>query len=245
MNDGTNAFVFHNGTWNKTYPFYPGAEGSAVLKSPFPNNSSTSLFAVGGGYMAGSVSKSAYVLTRNGWENLNADAPHVLAYHCMILCNLTSVWVTGGFDDFFNRLKTVFIFNSDTMQWTSGVPLQYTRYWHSCSMILKNNQTMSQTQIVVGGYPPTNSVEIFDEQTNTWQLGPQLPMEIGSAAIVNDANYGVILIGGYSNTIEGPIDTLYQLQHAASQWVRMKITLRSSRAVAVAFYISNNITNCT
>ena len=68
MADGVTAWVLHNGTWNRTYtyPYYPGAEGSAILKSPFPNNLSISLFAFGGGGMDGAISKSAYGLTRSG-----------------------------------------------------------------------------------------------------------------------------------------------------------------------------------
>ena len=162
----------------------------------------------------------------------------------MILSNLTTVWVIGGYDDC-ETVGSVFIFNSVTMQWTLGVTLQYPRYLHSCSMILINNQTMSQAQIVVGGFPLTNLVEIFDYQSNSWICGPQLPIDVRGAAIVNDANYGVILINGYSYTARGYLDTLYQLQHGASQWVKMKINPRTPLAGSMAFYIPHNITNCT
>jgi N-acetylneuraminic acid mutarotase len=242
MGDGQTAWIFHNGTWNKTYPFYPGSQGSAISKSPFPNNFSISLFAFGGGtILGGASSASGYFFSKSGWQSLNANAPESRCYHCMILSNLTTVWVIGGINDYVYTSNKVFIFNSVTMKWTNGPDLLVTRYSHTCSMILKNNHSQSLTQIVIGGsndyWVPQYSVEIFDDQTNSWKYGP-VPITIGGA-VVNDGNNGIIQIGGDNG------DTFYRLRNAESEWELMDVKLKTSRYYPIAFYVPTNITNCT
>ena len=191
---------------------------------------------------AGATSNYGYLLTRSGWQSLNAAAPFYLAYHCMVLSNLTTVWVIGGVDDLARTRNQVYIFNSETMKWTAGADMLVARYSHTCSMILKNDQSQSLTQIVIGGkndiLVPQYSVEIFDDQTNSWKYGP-VPITI-SGSVVNDPSNGIILVGADNG------DTFfYRLRHAASQWEKMDIKLKTLRYYPVAFYIPNNITNCS
>ena len=236
------AWTFQNGFWNETYPFYPGNQGSALSNSPFPNNLSLSLFAFGGGSInLGATSNSAYILTRSGWQKLYPVAPIYRAYHCMVLFNLTTVWVIGGNDDNNYATPNVHIFNSATMKWTAGANMLVDRYSHTCSMILKNDQSQSLTQIVIGGrnnfWVSQYSVEIFDDQTNSWKYGP-VPITIGGS-VVNDPSNGIIQVGADNG------DTFfYRLRHAASQWEKMDIKLKTLRYAPIAFYIPSNITNC-
>lgn len=242
MADGSTAYVFRNKKWTPSFPLFQLVGGTAVSKSPFPNNSSISLFASGGL----NSNSDSFVLTKLGWQNLNRKAPKSLIYTCLILSTTSSIWVTGGYDDGIFMNDQVYMFNSITMEWSTGESIQELRYSHSCSMILKHDRTPYLTQIIVGGYAENgtrlNSVEIFDDQSNSWIFGPQFPIQITSAAMVNDANNGIILIGGQSSY--GCLDTFYQLRHAASQWEKMIIKLKTARCKPIAFYIPNNITDC-
>ncbi len=135
------------------------------------------------------------------------------------------------------------IFDAGTAQWSSGATLQMSRMWHSCSMILKNNQSQTLTQIVVGG-SSRNTVEIFDDLSNVWIFGPPLPKVISYAAIVNDPLNGVILIGGLNDNYDTKLDTLYRLRDTGSQWELLTIKLKTGMSSPTAFLIPDNITKC-
>jgi hypothetical protein len=60
--------------------------------------------------------------------------------------------------------------------------------------------------------------------------------------MISDDIYGIILIGGYSGL--EILNTFYCLQNTASQWGRMKLTLKTPRMDPIAFYVPHNITNC-
>ncbi len=91
----------------------------------------------------------------------------------------------------------------------------------------------------------TSSVEVLDDVTGTWRIGPSLPITITGASMIQDNKGGVILIGGYSFQILKSLNTLYRLPHAAAQWELMPQRLRSTRTFLIAFLIPDNITNCT
>ena len=59
--------------------------------------------------------------------------------------------------------------------------------------------------IAVGGIGQNgaylSSVEVLNDGSSQWTLGPELPDEIHSPAIVQDPKGGVILIGGHSKFI--------------------------------------------
>ena len=65
----------------------------------------------------------------------------------------------------------------------------------------KDSQEMS---IIVaagwGGSSYFSSVEILDEGSNEWQMGPELPFGISHSKMVEDQNGGVVLIGGLSSS---------------------------------------------
>lgn len=188
------------------------------------------------------------MLTKNGWQSTSKNIPKYLFGHCMLLDDLGTVWVIGGCnDDTCYYADDVFYFDSTNMNWLNSQTLLNKRSHHTCSMILKNTQSQILTKIVVGGSnelgSTLDSVEIFDDQSNSWIYGPKLPMPITNAAMVNDAKFGIILIGGTSqSTIH---ETFYYLGDSSSQWVMMPIKLKIARLNPTAFLIPDNITNCT
>jgi len=215
--------------------------------SPFPTNSTSSLLAIGGLNLdTESGTNSVWSLKRSGWQNLNASSPHIIWGHCMLISDSNTVWVIGGCSSACVNTNRVVYLNPATLQWGTGPNIITGRHHHTCSMIWKNYKSLEQTKIVVGG---TNNngvilytVEIFDDQSNSWIMGPQLPIPISHAAMINDDKYGIILIGGYSG--QAILNTFYYLQTTASQWSMMSMTLKTPRLAPIAFPIPHNITNC-
>ena len=65
------------------------------------------------------------------------------------------------------------------------------RFWHSC--LLLNNE------ILVAGGMGIRTTEIFNLQSNTWRLGPDLPNTIHGSQLVKarpSSQYAAFLIGG-------------------------------------------------
>lgn len=96
---------------------------------------------------------------------------------------------------------------------------------------------------MMGGYPPNRvtarTVQVYDLASDTWTLGPQLPLpnNHGMAASVGGKIY---LIGGQTQADDLPgfdsyVDTVYELDPAVGQWVAKAPmpTERSSGVVVV------------
>lgn len=93
---------------------------------------------------------------------------------------------------------------------------------------------------VLGGYPAnrvtSNIVQVYDAATDAWTLGPELPVpnNHGMAAVVAGKVY---LIGGQTSSAGGDsyVDTVYELDPAAAEWVaRSPMPTRRSAGVALA-----------
>ena len=97
---------------------------------------------------------------------------------------------------------------------------------------------------VLGGYPPSRvtvrTVQVYNIATNTWQLGPQLPMpnNHGMAASVGGKIY---LIGGQLTADqEGYVDTVYELDPSVGTWVE-KARMPTARSGGVAVVLGGKI----
>ena len=128
----------------------------------------------------------------------------------------------------------------------SGPPLIYARQIHSCAMIRRDAKNPSLSVITVGGENGgiLTPVEILDEGSNKWRLGPYLPVPTMAAGLVEDPRGGVILIGGHN----GPSMTnlIYRLQHGASHWELLTQKLKIGNHYHVAFFIPDSLaSNCT
>jgi hypothetical protein len=163
------------------------------------------------------------------------------------MLNSTSIIVIGGLAHSEASNKT-FILNSWSQSLATGPTLKNARLSHSCSRIRKNASLYSI--IVAGGSGPLSfylsSVEILDEGANSWRDGPNLPIAITRAAMIEDPTGGVILIGGRSST-NSYLDSLYRLAHAGedTQWVKLPQTLKVARSFLTAILIPDHIANCT
>jgi hypothetical protein len=116
-------------------------------------------------------------------------------------------------------------------------------------MIRKNNNDPSLSIIVVGGIGTgaLSSVELLDENSLTWRLGPYLPVGIYGSGLVEDPRGGVILIGGYVSP-GGKSSSLYRLKHGGlySKWVLMTQTLKAANYYMTAIIIPDILAqNCT
>jgi hypothetical protein len=203
---------------------------------------------VTGGYDgSGSDLKSAEILTEEGWESNIPSLPVIMTRHCMVTVNATTVIVIGGRQNNQYSGKT-FFFTFGEKSWTEGPELKNKRDSHSCGKIRRNKDSQEMSIIVAGGFDGSylSSVEILDEGSNEWQTGPELPFGFYGSQMVEDQNGGVVLIGGYSPSVDA-LDTLYQLPHGGQDavWTKMEQKMNTRRWQHTAILIPDNIVDCS
>jgi hypothetical protein len=201
---------------------------------------------VTGGQNSSFPHNSAEMLSKGGWENKIPSFPVTIDDHCMVNINSTTVMIIGGTQNGQRSGKT-FYFTFGEQSWTDGPELKYSRFYHSCQQIRRNQDIPNLSIIVVGGWDGSSelsSVEILDEDSNEWRTGPELPIAIRLSQMVEDQNGGVVFIGGRSSNAN--LDTLYQLPHGGQDavWTKMDQTLKGERSEHTTFLVPDNIFKC-
>ncbi len=132
-----------------------------------------------------------------------------------------------------------------------GPSLKTRRHSHSCGKIFTNAGKTRYSIVAAGGFlqlgtstPATSSVEILDDGATAWRNGPNLPADIAVAAMVQDYQGGVIMIGGYLVSSSQVLNTVLRLQHAAAQWEILTQKLNTVRFLPLTFLIPDNYTFC-
>jgi hypothetical protein len=165
----------------------------------------------------------------------------------MVTINSTTVMAIGGYQNDQYSGKT-FYFTIGEESWTEGPELKNKRDFHSCGKIRRDKDSQEMSIIVAGGYDGSllSSVEILHEGSNEWQTGPELPFAINKSQMVEDQNGGVVLIGGQTSSVSN-LDTLYQLPHGGQDivWTKMEQNLKTGRNQHTAFFIPDNIFDCS
>ena len=89
------------------------------------------------------------------------------------------------------------VFDPQTQQWTLLPPQPTPRHWTTAS-------TDAQGRVInlTGyGYDPigfTTAMDIYDPRSETWSVGPAMPMGIGEAPSVRACNGAILVFGGES-----------------------------------------------
>ncbi len=237
-------FSYKGASWQESAPLKTGRIYSSSSLSPFLQNPH-SLLVVGGG---GDVNTLEH-FSVNDWRMDLPKLPVTIQYGCMIKINSTTVMVIGGNQNKQISDKTFFLTKNRSV-WIDGPKLLIPRRVLVCGMIQSDKASSRFTAIVVGGFDGGNVLatsEILNEETGKWRVGPELPVEAASwsAALVEDAEGGVIYVGGCNSNNEN-MKTLYRLSHAGdgSKWVELPQKLKTARREFVAFTIPDHLTNC-
>jgi hypothetical protein len=169
--------------------------------------------------------------------------------NCIVLQNSTTAFLIGGGPQETEYSPNSYFLNTaaSTLEWIQGPTLNYGRDSHSCARIRKGNSNKFSI-IVVGGYNGTfmTSVEILDESSNEWRIGPDLPKGIFLSTLVEDHAGGVILVGGNSLS-DAYLQTLYRLSDAGddSSWIEMPQKLKMGRLWHTSFLVPDDIVSCS
>ena len=220
---------------NRTY--------AAAAPSPFPEDP-FSLVIVGG------KTNSSIYLSNDIWIENMPDLVK-LNHHCVVKINSTTIMVIGGYHNDKRSNKT-YILDITKNVWEEGPPLKQERDCFSCGRIKSDMNSSGFSIIVAGGWTGTSrltSTEVFDAANGTWRPGPELPLPLCCFPMVEDADGGVVVVGGEGTRGDGTViwhDTIFRLPHAGQNgtWVELPQKLNIARARHVAFMVPNNLVDC-
>ena len=239
-------FQLNGVAWVPSFNFSAIKMYSPIIKAPFRNTSR--LFLMAGGYSpsTGSLLNTVEILTTSGWEVFTPSLPFAINAHCMVSLPYFAAMVIGGVTNG-TYFGGTFIITNDNPLWTSGPSLKLARQYHACSRITNNSWNPKYSTIVVGGFNVIylDSVEILDDNANSWRNGPTLPISVSSLSLVEDQRGGVIALGGAlpSGMVN---DLLYRLRNSeADKWELMPQKLKSPRKFFVAIIMPDYEVNCT
>jgi N-acetylneuraminic acid mutarotase len=244
----SDCYSFDKTSWIKSDQMPNTISFAAVAQSPFPNKSHQFILTGGRSSSSGYLS-TMYSQKIKGWEQQAPNLPVNIGFHCMVLLNFTTLLMIGGHNGI-THSKTFIINTSGSKTWVSGPSLKFSRHQHSCSRIKSNPKASESFSVVVAGGSGSqtymSSTEVLDEGSNEWRQGPDLPFGIYGAAMVEDPEGGVILIGGYSSSNKN-LDTLFRLSDVGdgASWKEMPQKLQLGRYYPTAMMIPDHIVNCT
>jgi hypothetical protein len=235
-------FFYSDGIWNR-FPSMTYTRVNAAV-APFTNPTGAHSLLVIGGSSDIVDSKTGEYMSDGGWQELNNFFTLTMKRHCMVTINSTTVLIIGGVQRAVWDSPNTFYFNTENEMWVPGPTLSFGRSSHTCGMVKKERGSLQESIIVAGGNNGTDmtSVEILDIGTHEWRTGPELPIPIKHASMVDHPFGGLVLIGGYG--AEEWQDSLYLLPFANSEWVLMPQKLNFTRSDAVAFLVPDDITSC-
>jgi hypothetical protein len=99
------------------------------------------------------------------------DLPYAVYGHCLVGVNSSTALLCGGYNG--QYLNECHYMDLEDHSWSQGPPIMTKRYAHSCG-IFKSAAHQGRNVVIIAGGADTDSVEILDPTTNTWNAGKTL-----------------------------------------------------------------------
>ncbi len=136
-----------------------------------------------------------------------------------------------------------------TKVWKEGPSLLQERDSFGCGRIQLSKNSSGFSIIVAGGYNGATflrTTEVLDQSMQEWKQGPVFPFGICRNRIVEDADGGVVMVGGWVSGGQLHLDTLFRLPHAGQdgKWEELPQKLKIGRWFQIALMLPDHLANC-
>jgi hypothetical protein len=230
-----------DGKWKQEVSLAENKVYASSAPSPFPNTPFSMMISGG----SNPITSSAVYFSGEAWKKL-PDLPKKVEYHCTIKVSSSVVMIIGGYQDQ-QRSKKTFLLDTKENVWKEGPSLMQERDSFSCGRIRSATNSSKFSIIVAGGYNETDltTTEVLDQLNGEWRQGLPLPFAICCSKLVEDADGGVVLIGGRIGGMTYS-DTLFRLPHAGhdGKWEELPQKLKIGRNFHNAFLAPDHLANC-
>jgi Galactose oxidase, central domain len=236
-------YSFKDDSWQEELSLAENRGFASSSPSPFPNHPFSML--ISGGNLP-TTSSSVY-LSDEAWKPL-PDLPTIMYHHCMVKVSSSIVMVIGGYQDR-QRSKKTFLLDTKENVWKEGPSLLQERDSFGCGQIRSSKNSSEFSIIVAGGYNGATflrTTEVLDQSMQEWKQGPVLPLGICRNRIVEDADGGVVMVGGWVLGGQSHLDTLFRLPHAGQdgEWKELPQKLKIGTRFQIALMLPDHLANC-
>jgi len=238
-----NCYSYTNGAWN--HHKMPEAMAFGSYSSNPRQMGIGRVIAVGGRSVCGDKIE---ILTPDGWKISRATLPNYLESSCTVFINDTTIIIMGGFwyENGSQYTTQTFFYDVECDILSPGPALKVARSLSSCS-IMEDTITGDKSVVISGGSNQSGilvSTEILDLKTGVWSMGPNIPLPIYAANMLEHPNGGVVLVGGYTNELYQ--QNIFHLPSATGAWMTLPQVLKNRSAYSVAFLLEDDskITTC-
>jgi hypothetical protein len=234
-------YSYKDGSWQEEASLAENKYFASSALLPFPNNPFSMMISGG----ANPSTSLAVYFSDGTWKKM-PDLPTTVDHHCMVKVSSSIVMVIGGVQNGQTSKKT-FLLDTKENVWKEGPSLLKERAYLSCGLIRSIKNSSEFSIIVTGGLygAPLSATEVLDQSNGEWRQGPALPFGIYGAQQVEDADGGVVLVGGYAEGMPY-LDTLFRLPHAGQdgKWEELPQKLKIGRGYHTTFMVPDNMANC-
>ncbi len=236
-------YSFKDDNWQEETALAENSRMASSAPSPFPNNPFSMM--ISGGDLPST--SSAVYFSDGTWKQM-PDLPTTVNHHCMVKVSSSIVMVIGGYHDR-QRSKKTFLLDLKENVWKEGPSLLQERDSLSCGRIRSAQNSSEFSIIVAGGFNAAflTTTEVLDQSMQEWKQGPVFPFGICRNRMVEDADGGVVVVGGWGWAQESDhLDTLFRLPHAGQdgKWEQLPQKLKIGRHFHIALMVPDHLANC-
>lgn len=207
------------------------------------------LLVLGGSRGIWNIWNTTELLSASGSEP-GPEIPYQAYGHCALTVNSTHVFLAGGYKST-SSVTLAYLLNMEDGQWTRLPDMKQRRASHSCGLANGNEvvvvggqeynlvtmpRSLSHTYdkaLVSRSFSSLNSTEIYSLGTNSWRIGPELPMRASHMATAQLD--GTFLVAGGSNYDDDrdvlvKYSSIYLFDEEKHAWIERPETMRKRRA---------------
>ena len=173
-------YLFGGDANPKTWEWLPSGSSTWVQGGSIPGSGFTSGCGVQISYqeilLIGGYDSRQRILKFNiyseEWTEMDEKLQTGRYYHsCVVFKN--NIIVSGGLDDDYFSLKSTQIIDKDNLTLSYSSEMKLAREKHKLVVAYYNNQP---TVLAIGGWPYTDSIEVWDPESKTWSFSSDLAL---------------------------------------------------------------------
>eukprot|EP00092_Neocalanus_flemingeri_P012987 GFUD01013997.1.p1 GENE.GFUD01013997.1~~GFUD01013997.1.p1 ORF type:complete len:1217 (+),score=231.72 GFUD01013997.1:486-3653(+) len=158
--------------------------------------------------------------------------PNTINQPCMAKISEHEAFITAVPKDVEAGSNFAWIFNIQSNTWNTLPATKEKRLGVSCGFL----NTTSGRFVVLAGGENSSTTEIFNLDTRTWSLGPDIGVNLEGGSMVSVNDQQLLLVGGYNSITSQVMSEIRRMNESMASWETVG-QLTTARALTVALAV--------
>lgn len=199
-----------------------------------------------GGHYASVKTEMTMILNANGSMVRGPNLPMAAAGFCACGLDDNHIFVAGGQNAGGTILRTTYVLDWKTQEWTTLDSMVLPRYYAECGTFLSSNQELSI--LVMGGirqeHTPYPNTEIYSWSQQSWRVGPDFAVPKIFLSRLSSFDGKLFAFGGYNDDDYTFLSSIYTFLPSNESWVRFPLDMNVARRDFGIMMIPDEIADC-